>query len=421
MPREGTTKPSVRKGFLRIPVTSWLAIVAVAALGMATWQGSPRRVEPISGVGQVPLFTFVSMPDFLNTDIGDTRLRAGKGWDPGDPVSTNKSWSAALDTILDEVKAEDPAVVLVAGDLVEGHWGVDVRKTGIFGPVGTPEERLAAISNAADLYYSAWLKRFQDRELRVLPAVGDHELGDNPWRVGSFKLDAVPTYKRVWAEKFTRTPTGHRFARRPVGTPFEDTAYAVRIANTMFVTVDVFRPTQQGVRLTVDGGQLRWLDKVLGNARRSGVEHIVVQGHIPVLPDVRRRHSSALTMPGGAETLFWETLDRHDVDLYLAGEMHDMTTLTRDGIVQVVHGGLAIYGQVNYLVGRVYADRIELQLKAFHGVVTDNHRMWNTSYKRPTRGVSYAGGAHPVGSMVIDKSRGRTVLGARTGRLRDGM
>ena len=46
---------------------------------------------------------------------------------------------------------------------------------------------------------------------RVLPALGDHEIGDNPWPNGSFELAAVPTFKKAWADTFTRTGAGgHR-------------------------------------------------------------------------------------------------------------------------------------------------------------------------------------------------------------------
>jgi len=82
-------------------------------------------------------------------DIGDTRLRAGSGWDAGDPVSTNDVYERAIDVILDEVEAEHPDSVLVAGDLVEGRWGRDVDGTGIFGPVRTLTEKRRAVLNAA--------------------------------------------------------------------------------------------------------------------------------------------------------------------------------------------------------------------------------------------------------------------------------
>jgi len=377
-------------------------------------------IAPVAATAQAPLFSFVSMPDFLNADIGDVRVRAGVGWDPGDPNSINDSWTRALDVILDDVQARGPAAVLVAGDLVEGHWGVDIRGTGTFGPVRTRRERLAAIRNAGNVYYPQWKQRFTERGLRVLPAVGDHEIGDNPWREGTFKLAAVPTYKRVWAKTFTRTPTGHRFGKRPVGTPFESTAYAVRIQNTLFVTVDIYKRTREGVQLTVDGGQLAWLDRTLGRARRSGVTHLVVQGHAPVVGPVRSTHSSEMTMSGGRYSPFWRVLQRHDVDLYLAGEMHAMTSHAADGVVQVVHGALATLGQANYLVGRVYPRRIELELRRFRGRVTDERHLWNTDRKRPHRGVSFRRGSVVVGTMVIDKRSGVTMLRDQSGRLRTG-
>ena len=411
-----TSVPSARTGRV-----AWVVLAVVASLGVgavATKVGPQPAVA--SAAGEAPLFTFVSMPDFLNTDIGDTRLRAGRGWEPGDPNSLNASWLRAVNVILDEVETESPDVVLVAGDLVEGHWGIDSDGTGIFGPARTRSQQLRAVTNAGNLYYGEWAKRFRDRGLQVLPAVGDHEVGDNPWPAGSFKLAAVPTYKQVWARNFTRAGAGNRYAERPVGTAFEDTAYAVRMANTLFVSVDVFRATRDVLKPTVSGGQLHWLDGLLGRARADGVTHIVVQGHAPVLGPLRSRASSRLTMPGGAKSAFWQILKRHKVDLYLAGEMHDMTTHT-DGVVQVVHGGLSSVGDANYLIGAVYADRIELRLEELTGSITDSRRLWHTSTKRPARGVSFLRNAATVGTMVIDKSGDATVLRDRSGLLLDGI
>jgi hypothetical protein len=429
---------SFTRGDLRLPGTVWLTSGLAAVLGLGAWLVvTPADMDPVSVAAvpgapavpiaqtdEEPLFTFVSMPDFLNTDIGDTRLRAGQGWDQGDPTSIDASWTRALDVILDEVQAEKPAAELVAGDRVEGHWGIDHDPaTGIFGPLGTRAEQLAAVRNAGDLYYSAWADRFRERGLRTLPAVGDHEIGDNPWPSGSFELAAVPTFKKTWADTFTRTATGgHRYRMRPVGTAFEDTAYAVRIANTLFVTVDVFRLGKNGVDVTVADGQLRWLDRLLTRARRNGVRHIIVQGHTPVLGPVRSRHSSDLLMDGGDDSEFWRLLDRHNVDLYLAGEMHDMTTLTQDGVVQIVHGALVAWGQANYLVGRVFADRIELTLKEFQGARTNPHKLCNSDPNTPPpSGVRFQPGPGTVGTLVIDKSGSEIFLRQRTGRLVDGM
>jgi hypothetical protein len=422
--------------WMRLPWAGWLSAGVVIAIGLSAWllapsdvapraRAAPNDVVPVAKLvdtGEEPIFTFVSMPDFVNTDVGDLRVRAGQGWDPGDPTSINGAWTRAFDVILDEVQAEEPAAVLVAGDLVDGHWGMDVEPaTGIFGPVGTRQEQLAAVTNAGALYYGQWLDRFEERGLRTLPALGDHEIGDNPWPAGTFKYDAVPTYKKAWADAFTKTAAGgHRYTMRPRGTAFEDTAYAVRIANTLFVSVDVFRQTADGVDVTVGRAQLRWLDRLLGRVRAKGVEHIVVQGHTPVLGPVRARHSSELTMAGGAQSAFWRLLARHDVDLYLAGEMHDMTTLRAGGVVQVVHGALATWGEANYLVGDVYADRIELTLKEFRGARTNGKKLWNTDRKGPAKGIRFQRGPATVGTMVIDKTGAETVLRQRRGRLAEG-
>src|SRR5690242_11255936 len=38
-----------------------------------------------SSLRRARAFTIVSLPDFTNSDVADTRRRAGAGWDPGDP------------------------------------------------------------------------------------------------------------------------------------------------------------------------------------------------------------------------------------------------------------------------------------------------------------------------------------------------
>ena len=170
---------------------------------------------------EMPLATFVSMPDFLNADVADVRDRPA--WRPGMPNSINSSYRRAINIVLDEVEAENPDAVFVAGDLVQGHWGSDVDDTGIFGPVDTFAQRLRAVTNAGRCYYGQWRERFTERGLTVYPAIGDHEIGDNPWPVGQFKYRAFSTFKAVWAEYFTLRGDGsHIYDHRPVGTSFED-------------------------------------------------------------------------------------------------------------------------------------------------------------------------------------------------------
>ena len=117
--------------------------------------------------------------------------------------------------------------------------------------------------------------------------------------------------------------------------------------NVLFVTVDVFHQEdpdknigkQGSVTGAVVGKHLKWLDHVLSEARKdSGIKHIFVQAHLPVLQPVRRVNSSGMLMDDEMESDFWKTLRKHKVDIYFAGEVHP-NTVTKDpksDLVQVV-------------------------------------------------------------------------------------
>lgn len=375
---------------------------------------------PADGADQ-PGAVIVSMPDFLNADIGDTTIREGRGWEPGDPNSTNEAYQQLVTTIVQQVASENPDAVLVAGDLVEGHWGRDVEDTGIFGPTSSFDEKLAAVKAAGNLYYGEWRRYWWKNDVpinNVYPAVGDHEIGDNPWEPDWFKYKAFYTFKNVWARNFTTNwDTGWRFPERPVGTPWEKTAYATELSgDVLLVTLDVFTRWKNGVHARLDQGQLDWLDSVL---TESNARWVIVQGHTPILGPVRQRGSSGLMLEDGEDSATWQLLRKHDVDLYLAGEVHDMTALTDESTVQVSHGGLAAWGNENYLLIRVYPDRLELELKEFTGgqVIDKENRLWHTSWKRPPLETTFTPGVEVVGTMTVGPSG---PVGERTGYLVDG-
>lgn len=388
------------------------AITVVVALAFAGTTSVPARASD-----DTPLYTFVSMPDFLNRDIGD--VRGMPGWDYGDPNSINKSYRRAIDVVLDEVEAELPASVFVAGDLVEGHWGRDVENTGIFGPVGTFRQRRRAVIRAGNLYYSEWQERYDERGLEVYPAVGDHEIGDNPWPVDGFKRRVFRTFKNTWARHFT----DGRFSQRPVDTPWERTAYAVYLTpEVLLVTVDVFTrvpyngdPKTQGVIADVREGQLAWLDRLLED---TDAKHVFVQGHTPVIGPVRMTGSSGLMHAGGADSPFWQTLRRHDDRLlnitYLAGEVHNFTAHASidGGVMQIAHGNPITAGSFNYVVGSVYPDRLEFQVRRITRTSVDKSaKLWATTWKRPWIGLTFARGAATTGTAVINDDGTRTLTG----------
>jgi hypothetical protein len=369
-------------------------------------------------------WTFVSIPDFLNADIGDI---SGLATYDGGRNSTTPEYEVAIDFVLDSIAAESPDFVLVAGDLVQGHWHRDVDGRQIFGPTNNLANKRAAVNAAADHYYPIWKQRFDDRGLTVHAALGDHDVGDNNWPVNWDKSRLVPDYRAAFGRNITQDAVGdHIYAERPVGTPYEGTAYAIQHDNTLVVTVDVFRfddagtqldPTRGTVRLTVDGDQLTWLDGVLTSASADPtVDHIIVQGHTPVLGPVRAQNSSNMVMPGQENTEFWKTLERHGVDLYFAGEVHHMAASNFGGVEQVAHGGILGYApNVNYLVGTVDGDRIDLELK---WIQTENtgDRLWQTGSNRPYEFPAMLEPAfQTAGTLTIDKSSGETVYSNRTG------
>ena len=287
-------------------------------------------------------WTFCSIPDFLNFDI----------------EYPQKGWEDALGFILDSMKKENPAFVMVAGDLVMGHWGP------------TKED----VNKWADLYYPQWIKRWADHNLKVYTALGDHEIGDNPWHGNNAKL--VPHYKEAF----------RRHLKMPLNGPdhMKGTAFHWTHKNALFVSVDIFETgkSKQGeIAAGVTGAQLKWFEGVLKN-HRDQVDHIIVMGHTPVLRPVRTFSSSGMLTVQGPESAFWKTMVKYDVDLYLCGEVHAVTCKQQDGIIQVAHGGLlGRTDKPNYMLVTVKKDRLEVTLKEID-LINGKGRLWQQKKRK---------------------------------------
>jgi hypothetical protein len=133
-------------------------------------------------------YKFVSMPDYWNADVGD--VSGSPFYSAGMPNSINASYQATDDYILSTARAEGATDMLVAGDFVEGHWGIDTDKTGVFGPVTTTAQKRAAVKLAGDTYYPQVMDRFTRNGFTLYPALGDHEIGDNDWNVSKGGMEA---------------------------------------------------------------------------------------------------------------------------------------------------------------------------------------------------------------------------------------
>jgi hypothetical protein len=405
------------------------AKAGAAAPSSSARAGVVTTRTPIEPAEQ-PLEVFVSTSGVPHWDIADVPpVRSGLGWDPGDPDSVTPEWTAALNTVVAGIAAEGPTAVFHTGDQVHGRWGIDVDHTGIFGPVGTDAQKKAAVRAAAALYYGAmkqlWAAYGFTNTVNFFPAVGDHEIGDIGRRgltpTTTFRYRAYTTWLNAWARAFTAS--GLAYASRPREAQQASTAYAVRLGPVLLVTVNPMWRLADGVHVRIGGRQLRWLDRRIAQGRANGVTYVIVQSEIPVLGPNRDVASSRLLIEGGRQSAFWKTLVRNHVDLLLAGEFHALTTHSNGGTtpVQVVHGTFLGRTQPNYLVIRVYRDRLELTLKQMAFVVTDPAPLWQTSSARPPSGLIVDTTTTTVGTMTIDKTTSPPTLRHRTGYFREGI
>jgi 3',5'-cyclic AMP phosphodiesterase CpdA len=360
-------------GPCRVPVLAGMAVVI--ALGAAP--GAYAQPPPDSQ-DTAATWTFVSIPDFINVDTTYPQ--------PG--------WEATLDYVLDAIKAESPDFVLVPGDLVMGRWWSEAK-----------------IAEYAAIYYPAWTKRMEAHGLKYYAALGDHEIGDNPWPPDRARL--VPAFRQAFRD----------YLKMPLNGPkgLEGTAYYFIHKHTLFVCVDVFEAGEgeQGEIVTrVTGPQLEWFKQTL--ADHHEVDHIVVVGHTPILGPVRKETTSGLMLEGGRASPLWRAMVIGGVDLYLCGEVHAVTCIERDRIQQVVHGGLFGYNpRVNYLVARVSAEAIELEVKELD-IICEGGDLPQEGPSGPKEKIRIAQdtaerGFTTIGTMLIDKTTARKVFKNKTG------
>lgn len=321
-------------------------------------------------------WTFVSMPDFLNVDCDYPQA----------------GWEDALSFILESVKKENPEFLVVPGDLVMGEWD---------GPEWNDKD---SIAKYADRYYSAWINRMNDHGIKFYTSIGDHEIGDNDWLTQK-RFEAVKLYKKSFAEYLKMPHNGPEHMK--------GTAFWWRHKNVLFISVDIFEEGKSPnglIKLGVTGEQLSWVKKIL--EENTDVDHKIVVGHAPILGPVRKWSSSALMIREGRESEFWQTMKQNKVDAYLCGEVHAITCTERDGIMQVAHGGLLGYNtRTNYLICKVYEDKIEMEIKEIEILPSGEHK-WQPGNNRPLENVSIskedmANGFYTVGTVTLEKTGGK--------------
>ncbi len=266
-------------------------------------------------------FRFTSFPDLFNWNI--------KYPQPG--------WEEAVDWFLIGMKKEGPAFSLNAGDIMDARWWSNKEE----------------VRRQTNEYWGGFRKRFDDKDIDLYIAPGDHEYGDDQ---GLLKMDLAPVFAEQFSKIFDMPGNGPAHKK--------ELAYSFAKGNLAVISVDTFEDAGNRMSITVSGKQLQWLENQL--RKYQDKQFIIVQGHVPVVGPVKSKNSSANMLEGGVQSAFWKMMVKYGVDAYFCGEHHRITVTQHDGIWQVVHGALwGTQTDLNYLRGSVWPDRLELELFRF--------------------------------------------------------
>ena len=420
-------------------------------------QAQPNEVEPSE---KLPSFSKdkydwrgVVLADFTNADIAP--LKSSKYYQfisshelHGKNIrldSSNKYYRRSLNNILNGVQREfNPKIdklpwhTIIPGDLVQGHWGVDYEKTGIFGrvryqgPNQTKAERRKiqtdqkkAIFRAGSLYYGAAKARFTSRGLKLFVAVGDHEVGDNDMErrkggIQRLRWNNYENYLDVFSRIMLKNKKSkHLFTNRPKGES-NDVAYATMLShNVKLITLNPFKKTPKNVVAELDDKQMDWLEKELDDHRARWK---IVQLHTPIIGPVRHKYSSRMMYENGRKSRLWGVLSGkiggNKADLVLPGEVHNISSQIKDGLTQATTGGLFTTGDTNYVTMTTKGKNLHLEVKDFKGCATvipehmrsrvtiGDRKLWQTNRKAyaPEWQVEYNSPvAYTVGKMTLRK------------------
>ena len=326
-------------------------------------------------------FKFVSFPDFFNFDVPEP-------W---------PQWDEAINYFLDEVEKETPNYVLVTGDLVDGRWW------------DSPE----CVKAMGALYYNSWTRRMDQHSLRYYTAVGDHELGDDPWP--KEKRELVPHFEKAYTDNLKMPQNGPANKK--------GLAYYVKEGPVLMITVETFELMDDTIYSSVVGEQLEWFKKVL--EENKDMPFIIVQGHVALYGKdiIRDRSSSRLFLHNEKETEFYKVMKEYGVDAYLCGEFHATTVTNDDGIWQIVHGsswGRKVVNTQDYMVCEATNNELKLTLKAIYMEV-DGGQIWNINKGKGPREIvriqerSLKNGPEVTGTLVIKNDNGTKTVAEKTG------
>lgn len=363
--------------------------------------------------------------------------RAKKGWNSKGYDSRVAYQDAMRDTDIDIIsrirKDYGGELIVIPGDTNSGHWYDTTFRAALRSVYpGLSDEEV--VRQASHLCYGGLRNAFAEGGYPLMiVAVGDHEIGDNPWMPGNAVTPLVPEFRAGFADVFNEAPvvdpkdpanprlwtyesnaaTSNRLSTdpigtvpsRPLGTDYEETSFARQYRNVLFVTVDVFRQddfvTRLGEEGTIvgdcEGAHLQWFRDVLAEAADiASIKHIIVQSHLPVIYPVRKYASSGMMMEHTTDSPFMQAMRDGNVDLYLAGEVHS-NTVTLDPESDLVQWVCRGNSATNFSTVDVADDKLKIQTWKNEGDATSDILL---------------------GTLIIDKSGGGDAVITTTGLLK---
>lgn len=377
------------------------------------------RIGPIGRIGPIPILllflaAFVSGTVRAAPHHAPWKIVSAADWHSAEGGVVSKDLAAFEKNQFSEKRliagtvACRPDVVLIAGDVGSGHWTMGaLKKAGVWRQGETIEQ---AIHRLGEKAYRSMKSNFAEAGVdRLFVCVGDHGIGDNDWHPGSERSKCVPYHRSIFGRSYNTDangkwlwpPTVCGVSARPVGTSYENTSFAVRHKNVLFVQVDIFHqegpnkrlhPRHGSVNPDLEGGHLAWFEEVLAAGRNDEtVRYVFVQGHTPALVPVRGQSSSMMMVQPYNRSTIVAAMRRFSVDLYLAGEVH-ATTLTKDTDSELVQ--LVTDRNMPTRI-TVHDDKLEFQCFS--------------------RGLGPGGkpkenALHPEHEVTIDKAGGKTVF-----------
>lgn len=383
-----------------------VVVLITLAFGLAVQAERNSKTEPL---------VFIAHPDW---HAGDLELGL---------VQPSNGTFEIQETILTDMQQFGAKYILLSGDMIDGLWlpnTGDPRTAEILKRKAMLREKFAPgaddnelVLKLCEIVYGGLNKRFRRFGLEPIAAIGDHEVGDQDWTQGSPRANAVPAFKKAFAQAYTVDPQGQSKYRgkigsvpqRPQGTAYADTCYAFVDRNVLFVTVDLYR--FEGVHKTLHpkSGILSvemapevelWLDALLTEtADRDDIQFTVVQAHHPLILPIRKIQTSGIMINDRERSAFWKLLRKHRVDVYFSGEVHALTPQIdpESQVAHIVCGSFLGNTAHNYMVCKATDGRLEMFIREKVG---DGSR-----YVYET-----------TGSMVIDKSTGKKAI-QTSGRL----